>query len=299
MRVREKVKRLRLLFSKEMWRRIFTIAKKEYVESFKNRWILLFAFAFLGISVLVSFYGTLGTQSKSWRDLQTTILYLSSYIEYMVPLLGLILGYNSIVGEKEAGSLELLLSYPVDRGEVLSGKFLGLWGVLATCVISGLGLGGVLIAVNVEKVIWAEYYFFILSSVIIGGVYLSLAILLSAVLTESSTSLIAAIFLFFLFSFIWLFSMYALAEVTFGWDILREGTPPRWYFGLQLFNPLIIWYTLIALEIPSLRQWAMEFGGREPQYNPYTTWIMVILLIIWIAVPLLLSEFIFKRREMG
>lgn len=107
----------------------------------------------------------------------------------------------------------------------------------------------------------------------------------------------ASIFVLFLFTFIWLFSMYAIAELTFGWERLQMGRPPQWYFMLQLFNPVMLWYTLLALNIVPLREWALEFGGKEPEIHPYDTWVMIVLLVVWIAVPLIISEKIFNSKD--
>lgn len=291
--------RWKLLFSKGMWKRTLRISKKEYLCTLKNPWMLIISLVFALLTVAVSFYGTAAETSPRWMDMEHTVRYLTAYVEYMVPILALILGYGSIVKERERGTMSLLLAYPVDRGEVLSGKFLGLWSALSTVVISGLVLGGLIISFNIDTVVWSEYYLFILASVLLGGTYLSISMMLSVIFDDSTSSMVGSIFTLFLFSFIWLFSVYALAELTFGWAQVTAGEPPKWYFGLQLFNPVIIWYTLLALNIPALREWAMEFGGEEPQYHPgyYDTWIMVILLIIWIAVPLMVSEVLFKRKE--
>ncbi len=288
-------------FSKEMWARVFLMAKKEYKQLFRNRWIVVISGLFMILTVLVSHYGTISGDSREWNDLENTVRYLTAYIEYMVPIFALILGYGSVVRERERGTMELILSYPLDRGEVIAGKFLGLWGVLCTCVIAGLGLGGFVISRQVENVVWSEFYLFILAAVLLGGVYISITMLLSIIFDSSNYAMSGSIFVLFLFSFIWLFSMVALAELTFGWKQVEAGNPPRWYFGIQFFNPVLIWYTLLALNIPALREWAMEFGGEEPGYHPeyYDTWIMIALLLVWIAVPLLVGEYIFKRQEGG
>ncbi len=291
--------RWKLICSRRMWSRTLRIAKKEYVQNIKNPWIIVLAAVFLILSVVVSYYGTASESSVEWMDMEHTVRYLTAYVEYMVPILAVILGYGSIVREREGGTMALLLAYPVDRGEVLSGKFLGLWSVLITCVVSGLGLGGIIISMQIPTVVWAEYYLFILASVLLGGIYLSISMMLSVIFEDSTSSMAGSIFTLFLFSFIWLFSVYALAELTFGWSELTTGRPPKWYFGIQLFNPVLIWYTLLALNIPALREWAMEFGGEEPEYHPgyYDTWIMLILLIIWIAIPLIVAEYLFNRKE--
>lgn len=293
------LKRFSLLYSVDMWKRIFKIAKKEFKDNLRNRWVMALALIFLGLSVLVSFYGTSTQEGSGWFGLQNTVLYLTTYIEYMVPILALILGYGAVVREKEEGTMQMLLSYPVSRGEVLAGKFLGLWMVIIATVTSGLGIGGAVIGLMVEDVVWAHYYLFILASILLGGAFLSISMMLSVVLKNSRSAMSGSVFVLFLFTFLWLFSMYALAEVTFGWETLSQGTPPRWYFSLQLLNPTMIWYTLLAIEITPLRSWALEFGGAEPQTHPYDMWVMIILLIVWICVPLILSEYAFKKQDIG
>ncbi len=291
------VESLKLFYSKEMWKKILFVSKKEIRYNFRNRWVIFMTLLFLGFSILVSYYGTALEDIDDWMGLQHTVVYMTTYIEYMVPILGLILGYSTIVRECEDGSMELLLSYPVDRGEVLAGKFLGLWAVLSISVIIGLGAGGLVISYMVGDVVLAEYYLFILSAIILGGVFISISIMLSVIFTNSTSAMSASIFVLFLFTFIWLFSMYAIAEITFGWDLLEVGSPPQWYFLLQLLNPVMLWYTLLALNIIPLRDWALEFGGKEPEIHPYNTWIMIALLIIWIAIPLVVSEYLFNKKQ--
>lgn len=282
----------------EMWKRIFVVAKKEFKSNIRNRWVLLLVLIFIGLTVLVSYYGSSSGEDE-WRNLEQTILWMSTYMEYMIPIFGLILGYGSVVREKEKGSLQLILSYPVDRGELLSGKFLGLWGVFTVCISSGLALGGAIVGSQVTFLYWGDFYLFIFSSVVLGGVYISIALLLSVIFDDSMTAMTSSVFVLFLFSFLWLGLMYALAEITFGWEMMEMGKPPRWYFGLQLFNPTLIWFTLLALNIPPFRTWALEFGGKEPVGKPgfYDTWVMIGILIIWIAVPLLIGEYILRRKD--
>jgi len=54
------------------------------------------------------------------------ITYFASLVSlaiYLVPLISLILGYDAIVGERERGSLDLLLALPITRLELLLGKY--------------------------------------------------------------------------------------------------------------------------------------------------------------------------------
>ncbi|GEM_PF-5078694 len=295
-----KFKRISLLYSRDMWSRIYFIAHKEFKTKVRSGWILALIAVFVSMSLLVTFYGASLEEGLHWHHLEEAVMYMVGYMEFMAPILGIIFGYGSIVQERESGTLELMSSYPLDRGEIIAGKFLGLWGIIALSVGLGLGAGGVILSTQVEQMIWSEYYLFIFSSILLGGVFLSFSMMLSTVFRTSNSSMCGSIFILFLYNILWLFIMYTIAELSFGWDTMVEGiSPPTWYFVMQLFNPVIIWYTLLTLNIPALRLRAMELGGTEGTVYPdiYQTWSMIILLIIWIAIPLLISEYMIRRSD--
>ncbi len=295
-----KFKRISLLYSRDMWSRIYFIAHKEFKTKVRSGWILALIAVFVSMSLLVTFYGASLEEGLHWHHLEEAVMYMVGYMEFMAPILGIIFGYGSIVQERESGTLELMSSYPLDRGEIIAGKFLGLWGIIALSVGLGLGAGGVILSTQVERMIWSEYYLFIFSSILLGGVFLSFSMMLSTVFRTSNSSMCGSIFILFLYNILWLFIMYTIAELSFGWDTMVEGiSPPTWYFVMQLFNPVIIWYTLLTLNIPALRLRAMELGGTEGTVYPdiYQTWSMIILLIVWIAIPLLISEYMIRRSD--
>ncbi len=292
---------LKGLFSKDMWSRMINIAQKEVKACLRNGWVIAIFSIFVLLSVFVSYFGA-AVGNGDWGGYEQTIVYLVAYMEYMGAVLGIVLGFGAVVQEREDGSLELLMSYPLDRGEVIGGKFLGLWAVLSLCVAGGLAVGGVVIAFTVEHMIWSEYYLFILSSVLMGGVFLSLSLLCSTYFTSNNSSMAGSVFFFFLFNILWLFLMYFVAELSFGWDALTTDKPtPTWYFALQLINPVVVWYSLLATNLTALRDYmAIELGGTRAAEHPefYQTWGLLALLVIWIAVPLLLAEYIINKKAL-
>lgn len=58
-------------------------------------------------------------------------------IRVVLSLCAFLLGYNTICGERQTGVLKLLLSYPVSRFKVLTGKLLALWSCLAAPFLAG------------------------------------------------------------------------------------------------------------------------------------------------------------------
>ncbi|HTQ80540.1 MAG TPA: ABC transporter permease [Thermoanaerobaculia bacterium] len=61
-------------------------------------------------------------------------------LRVLLPLLAFLLGYDTVCGERKAGILKLLLSYPVARSKVLAGKLLALWTCLAVPLVLGAAL---------------------------------------------------------------------------------------------------------------------------------------------------------------
>src|SRR3546814_1546049 len=77
-------------------------------------------------------------------------------------------------------SLDLLLSMPLTRLELLLGKFLGLSAALACATVLGFGLAGALLAFSLPVAALYHYLGFILSAVLLGMAFLSMAVAVSA-----------------------------------------------------------------------------------------------------------------------
>jgi len=58
-------------------------------------------------------------------------------MSFFVPMLGLAISYAAIAGERDSGSIKLLLSLPNSRRDVILGKFIGRCAVLTIAILSG------------------------------------------------------------------------------------------------------------------------------------------------------------------
>src|SRR5512136_460173 len=110
-----------------------TIAKKEFSDNARNKWILLLIGIFLVLSIAASFMAGHGA-TGGMEDTVNTLLSLSSML---VPMISIMLGYATISGEAESGALSVVLTCPVRRIEVLFGKFLGLGAVICFSILVG------------------------------------------------------------------------------------------------------------------------------------------------------------------
>jgi Cu-processing system permease protein len=73
----------------------------------------------------LAWFGAAASGEVGFTRISTTIVSLASLAVFLIPLIALMLAYDSIVGEDEQGTLLLLMTYPLSRTGLLAGKFLG------------------------------------------------------------------------------------------------------------------------------------------------------------------------------
>jgi ABC-2 type transport system permease protein len=130
---------------------------------------------------------------------------LVQFVAFFGPLVGLILGFDSINRERNEGTLSKILAQPIYRDVVVNAKFLA--GVILIAVmllsivlvITGLGLMLVGIVPGVEE-IW-RIVAYLAISVIYVAFWLGVAILFSIVFRSTATSALASLAVWIFFSF--------------------------------------------------------------------------------------------------
>ncbi len=275
-------------------RAVYSIAKKEFLDNWRNKWIIAMAAIFLVLTLVISYAGSSLGGGSGWQDIGGTIAGMMSIVTFLIPIIGLMLGYAAIVGEKESGSLQLLLSYPVHRYEVLLGKFVGLSAVLAVASLIGFGVSGLVIGLNVSGMQWGQYGVFIGGSFLVGFAYIALALCFSAVLQKRSTALGVSVLLWFLFAIIWdtILMVALVATDNIRFSSTGAFTTPGWYQVAALVNPVTAYQTLVAINIEAV---SANIPGELPWF--YSTPVALAVLLTWIAVPLLAGYAIFRRKD--
>ena len=100
---------------------VLDIMRKEMKEIVKTRRLLIIGILFVIVTIAFAVvYGHLLKQGPN--EMISSNLY--SIILMFVSLLALILSYDTIVGERDRGSLSLVFSKPVGRTQIFAGKFL-------------------------------------------------------------------------------------------------------------------------------------------------------------------------------
>ncbi len=270
------------------------IAKKEVMDNVRNFWIIFTTIIFAILTISMSAFGAYF--SEGWQDLGVTIALMMSIVQFLVPIIALMLGYAAIVGEIEKGSMNTLVSLPVKRIEIILGKFLGLGIVLTFSIVVGFGIAGIIIGIMVPDVNYIEYLIFIVATVLVGLVYLNVALFFSTLFKKRSTALGGAIFLWFFFNLILPVILMGIAYAGAAFSDILEGTVPEWYYGIQLINPMSVYSALVTLNVEGVLSSASS--TVQIQYPSfYTTWLMVLILFVWIVGFLFLSHWRFYKKD--
>jgi ABC-type transport system involved in multi-copper enzyme maturation permease subunit len=119
---------------------------------------------------------------------------LATVVRVVLSLLAILLSFDAISGEKEAGTLRLVLAHPVPRTRLLVGKYIGsmctLAGALFTGFLIGLIVLLVLSPVGISGGMWLSFLFLLLASTLYLSLFLLAGLLVSALTKKASTSLV-------------------------------------------------------------------------------------------------------------
>ena len=265
---------------------IWTIAAKEFRDRIRNRWVLAVALVFAVFSLVIAYFGGAQQGVVGFRSIEITIASLVSLVIYLIPLIALLLGFDAIVGERERGSLDLLLSLPITRLELLLGKYLGLAAALTASMLGGFGVVIALLFGQIDSRGLFHFIGFMFSSVLLGLAFLSLAVLLSVIARDRTRASGFAIAAWFFFVLVFDLLMLGLLVGTGG----RVGGDA--FTWLLLLNPADVFRILNVFSLEDVRTLYGLASIVPPALgNPLA---MGAVMLVWIALPLMIAKWRFK-----
>jgi Cu-processing system permease protein len=265
---------------------VLSLAGKEFRDRFRNRWVLAVALVFTVFSLLITYFGAAVQGQIGPRSIELTIASLVSLVIYLIPLIALLLGFDAIVGERERGSLDLLLALPITRLEFLLGKFLGLAGALTLSTVAGFALVAVLLFQQFSFAGLYHYLGFVVSSVLLGLAFLSLAMLLSVLARDRTRASGLAIALWF--ALVLVFDLLLLGLlVASGGELGGDA-----FAYLLLLNPADIFRILNIFSLDDVRRLYGLASIVPPALGQ--AWLMGGAMLVWMVGPLALASWRFK-----
>ncbi len=275
-------------------RNIALIAAKEIQESLRNRWVLAMTALLAALALSLTFLGSAPTGTVGARALDVVIVSLSSLTIFLVPLVALLISHDAIVGEAERGTMLLLLSYPVSRGQVLLGKFVGHIAILAFATVLGYGTAAVTLAATgaaIDAESWAAFAGMIGTSILLGAVFIAIGYLISVLVRERATAAGVAIGVWLLFVVVFDMALLGVLVVDQGRTI-SSGT----LSALLLLNPTDVYRLLNLAGATNVSAFSGMSGLAETiALGPAK---LLCALAAWTLIPLAAAAMIFQRREL-
>ena len=267
-----------------------TIGGKEVRAGLRNRWFLLYTLLFLVLSVAFSTVAMAGSSLAGQPGFGRTSAGLMNLMLLVVPLMGLTIGAQAIVAEREDRFLDYELAQPVSAGEVYLGAYLGAAVSLCLVLAFGLGASGLVLALRGGTADTGDFLLLVLLTILLGLAMLSVGYLVSSFAPRTAAALGIAVTLWLAFVMLGDLGLMGSAAV-------MKMTPGT-MLGLTLLNPLDV-YKLAGV---NLLQSSLDVLGPAGSYaidrfGPSLTWLLLALLALWVIAPLPVGYWLFKRTD--
>ena len=196
---------------------IVPIIRKELSDHFSSyRFTILFALIAM-VSLITTYMVGIGLKEElsgvSKPQFVFLMLFTSTgplfslvqFIAFFGPLIGLVLGFDSINREKTSGTLSRLAAQPIYRDAIINGKFLSGVATITVMVlsivlvVSGLGLTIIGVVPGIEE-LW-RLALYVVISIFYIAFWLGVSILFSILFRGIATSALATLALWIFFSF--------------------------------------------------------------------------------------------------
>lgn len=230
---------------------------------------------------------------------------VATLAQLFIPGLAIVAGYLAISGERESGSLKLLLTHPFTRADILAGKLVGRLVVTLVALLVGFGVASVLVAVLYGTPSIVSFGGFVGTGVLLGTIFVGMAVGNSALASSRGRAMAITIGPYVAMVFFW-------KPISVGAYYLATGARPTieveaWYLLLLRLNPLEAYrvVTGAVLEepvqaVPYLpledlpagtmaadMDTATRLTGEMPFY--LQEWFAVVILLAWGIVPLVIG----------
>ena len=272
---------------------VAAIAGREVLAGIRNRWMLAASLLLGVLALTLAFVGSTPAGPVAASRLAITVVSLSSLSVFLVPLIGLLVSYDALVGEVERGTMPLLMTYPVTRWRIVLGKFAGQVAILAIATVIGFGVAALITGLGEggDAEAWRAFGVMVGGSILLGAAFIALGTLFSAVVAERGTAAGASAAAWLVF--VVLFDMALLAILVADEGQVVSGDLFR---VLLLLNPTDV-YRMLTLSGSETVGALSGMAGVSAE-AAFGHALLLPVMVLWIAVPLALAGLLFGRKEL-
>lgn len=289
--------------------RTLVVARKDFEDAVQSKMLWSLMGLLVGIILLIYVAIWWNVDSPEALDIVGPA---SAIMQLIVPLVALIAGYMAIVGERQSGSVKVLLSLPPTRRDVVFGKLLGRSGVIFAAIGAAFLALVALSLVFFQSLPLEDFLGIGGASLLTGIAFIGIAVGISAMVATRGRAMAGVIGLYLLCLLFW-------DILTAGIYRLVEGELPpgpggefeAWYVFLQWLNPVEAYAVLTdailgesfgAFTIPLFAPQEASatervVAGEVPAYlqDP----VAIPILLVWCLLPVCLGYLRFRGVDLG
>jgi Cu-processing system permease protein len=270
---------------------VVAIARNEVRGAARSTWLAAYTLIFAALALGLSYLGERNLGGLGFENFSRTTASLLNLCILLAPLVALLIGAGAIAGVRDRGTLSYLLAQPLDRWELLVGKYAGIALSIALATALGFGIAGVWIAFTTSSLAAGTYLLFIILVVALVCVMTGIGVLASAVsatrVQATSIAILTWIALVFIFDLV---LIGAVSSTSLGGGGL---------LSLLLLNPVEIIRVLAIIHLEPDLQILGPFGAYilERFGVGGASVILGTALAAWVVAPVTLAAWLFSTRD--
>jgi len=269
---------------------IWQVVRKGLRDALHDRWLISYALLLGALGVVAALLGLRSSAGLGLQMFGRTTATLTNLCLMLAPLVGLSMGATSIAGERDRGTLETLLAQPLDRRDLLLGKYIGLLLSLAAATVVGFLPAALVVARYAGPASLLGYALFPALAILLIAAMLGLGVLISVRSHGGVQAQGRAIFTWFVFVL-----MYDLLLMG---TLVASGLSSTALSMLLVLNPVDAARVLVVLALePDLYLLGPAGALLVGQLGHAGTAALLLLsLAVWAVVPIWLASLFFRLR---
>ena len=277
------------------------VARKDFRDAIRSRafWAISALFVLLALLVAGA-YGFFPEELGGDPSPRGLAFFLANVISTFVAITAILICYKSVAGERETGSIKLLLSLPHSRREVIAGKVLGRTAVLAVPVIGALLAGVVLGSVLIGAVNPVATALLLVVALFFALTFVSAMVGFSAMTGSSAKAAALTVGVFFVFELLWDVVTIALVFVASGFTLPSPANYPAWIYPIMQIPPTSAFLSTLNAVVPGESMGIGAGGVDASAFDAIfaSPWIGAVVLLIWLVVPVAVGTSLFQRADL-
>lgn len=304
------------------------VAKKDFQDAIRSRALLVLTTVFVVFFAASAYFfadavqqqlqaaanTSNASQAQAARQVQqglTSDAFLDALTQVtrlLIPLTGIVVAYASLIGERESGTLKLLLALPHSRFDVVAGKLAGRSAVVAAPVLLGFLVAAPIFPILGVTFNAVNFALFALATAFIGVVFVALAVGISAAAPSNRIAVVTVVVPYAFFTLLWgQFANAVIREVSNNTD-LGNTALIKVFLVLKHLNPVGTYQSLVAsIGQDALAARVSLVGGFQGQFFAQqlgevpiylTDAALVVYLLLWVVVPVVLGYWAFQAADL-